>query len=363
MKKRVFWVVLFALVFSAVIGPATQASAGPLRTKVRVGHFPNITHAQALIMHATGKVEKAFGQDTKVEWKVFNAGPSAVEALFAGSLDIAFMGPSPAVNAFVKSNGEALRVVAGAASGGAALVVRGDLSFEKAEDFMGHKIASPQLGNTQDVALRSWLDQSGLKLKEVGGNVRVLPIAHSDQQTLFIKKELDAAWTVEPWVSFLIENTGAKIYFEESELWAGGKYSTALVVVRKKFLDENPGLVKKFLEAHVEVTDWIQKNPAEAKKIVGEEIERESGKKMPEKIVDSSFARLQFSVEPLAFSVVEQANAAHRVGFLKEPPDLGGIFDLSFLEEIMKEKGTPAEWLEEVPQLANLAKLEEPAQK
>lgn len=343
MKKYFLGPMLLILILGVVIGSAAKASAGPPRIKVRIGHFPNITHAQALIAHATGKVEAAFGEIAKVEWKVFSAGPSAVEALFAGNLDIAVIGPNPAINAFVKSNGEALRVVSGAASGGAALVIRGDLDIRDAQDFRGRKIATPQLGNTQDVALRSWLAGSGLKLKEVGGDVHVLPISSADQSALFAKKELDAAWNVEPWVSLLIANAGAKVFFEESELWANGKYPTALVVVRKKFLDKNPNLVKKFVQVHVDVTDWIRKNPEEAKKIVGREIEKESGKAMPPAILDSAFGRMLFAVEPLAASLVEQARSAHKAGYLKTEPNLGGFFDLSFLEDTLKERGVELE--------------------
>ena len=227
----------------ALIGAAAKASAGPARTKVRIGHFPNITHAQALVAHAQHQLEVKLAPEGGVEWKVFNAGPSAVEALFANNLDIAVIGPSPAINAYVKSNGEAVRVVAGSASGGAALVVRADVDIKAPEDFKGKKIASPQLGNTQDVALRSWLAGSGLKLKEVGGDVQVLPLSNADQQTLFLKKEIDAAWTVEPWVSMLVQKAGGKIFLDEADLWAHGRYSTALVLVPRKFLEEHPALV------------------------------------------------------------------------------------------------------------------------
>jgi NitT/TauT family transport system substrate-binding protein len=343
MKKWIFGV-LVAIVLSVIIqAPQTLSAAQKIKpVKVRVGHFSNITHAQALILHSTGKLQDAFKEKAVVEWKVFNAGPSAVEAMFAGNLDIAVIGPSPAINAFVKSDGEAVRVVAGSASGGAALVTRGDLDIRNVEDFQNKKIASPQLGNTQDVALRSWLRGSGLKLKEKGGDVQVLPLSNADQQTLFIKKEIDAAWTVEPWVSLLIEKANAKVFLEESDLWAGGKYSTSLVLVRRKFLDEHPELVKRFLEVHVDLTRWVQSNPVEAKKIIREEIKKESGKELPDKILDSAFSRILFTYEPLTTSILEQAKAAYQAGFLKKEPDLGGLFDLSLLEEVLKERGLEA---------------------
>ncbi len=306
--------------------------------KVRVGHFPNVTHAQAVIAHANHAFEEKLARQAIVEWKVFNAGPSAIEALFAGRLDIVTIGPSPAINAYVKSQGSAVRLVAGSAIGGAALIVRGDLQIKTPEDFQNKKIASPQLGNSQDVSLRSWLAGSGLKLKEVGGSVEVLPLSNADQQTLFLKKEIDAAWTVEPWVSMLVEKSGGKIYLNEADLWAQGKYATAVVLVRKKFLEEHPEVVKKYLETHLELTDWIQKNSEEAKKILKAEIEKETGKEMPGSILDSAFKRVTFSCEALQGSMTEQAKSAFRAGFLKKEPDLSGLFDLKLLEEVLGAK-------------------------
>ncbi len=343
------WIPAFAgmtFIFLSIFYPSLS-EAKKLVT-VRIGHFSNITHAQALIAHATKKVEQKFGVAAVVEWKIFNAGPSAIEALFAGQLDIVVIGPSPAVNAYVKSNGEAVRVVSGSASGGVALVVRGDLDIKFPEDFHKRKIASPQLGNTQDVSLRSWLSGSGLKLKDVGGDVQILPLSNADQQTLFLKKEIDAAWTVEPWVSVLVQKAGGKVFLDEKDLWARGKYSTALVLVRKKFLDEHPDLVKKFLEVHVELTDWIAKNPEEAKKILKKEIEKESGKELPQPILDAAFSKILFTYDPLVASVMEQARSAYKAGFLRNEPDLSNLFDLGLLEGILKEKGLDSEWTKEV---------------
>lgn len=332
----------------AALAGCVPAGAQDEPILVRIGHFPNITHAQALIEHATHKVEEKFGTDAIVEWKVFNAGPSAIEALFAGQLDIAVIGPSPAINAYVKSDGEAVRVVSGSASGGAALVVRGDLDIKSPEDFRNRKIASPQLGNTQDVSLRSWITASGLKLMDVGGDVQIIPLSNADQQTLFLKKEIDAAWTVEPWVSLLVEKADGKIFLDEADLWAKGQYSTALILVSKKFLDKHRNLVKKYLEAHVELTLWIRENPLEAKKILKEEIEKESGKELPQSILDAACRRIFFTYDPLVSSVLEQALAAHKAGFLKQQMDLSRLFDLDPLEEILKEKGLEAEWTKDI---------------
>ena len=315
---------------------ASCASAAEKKTVV-AGHFPNITHAQALIGRADGTFEREMGPDAVIDWKVFNAGPSAVEALFAGKLDITYIGPSPAVNAYVKSAGEAVRVVSGAASGGAALVVRADAGIEKPEDLRGRKVASPQLGNTQDVSLRAWLSKHSMKTKEKGGDVEVLPIGNADQVALFMKKELDAAWTVEPWVSTLVQTAGGKVLFDEAALWPEGRYSTALILVRRKFLDENPELVRRFLRAHARTTDWIRGNPEEAKRLLGVEIEKLSSKPMPADLLAEAFGRIEFLTDPIASSVREQANAAFRAGYLKQEPDLSRLFDLTLLKEVLAE--------------------------
>lgn len=320
------WVSLFFLT-------ATACAKEP--AVVRIGHFPNVAHAQALILHAQGDFEKSISPATKVEWKVFNAGSSATEAIFAGKLDIAYIGPSPAINGYVKSGGEAVRIIAGAASGGAALVVRDDIEITKPEDFKGKRIATPQLGNTQDVSLRSWLASHDLILKEKGGDVQVLPLSNADQQTLFIKREIDAAWTTEPWVSLLEEKAGGKIFLDEATLWPNGEYATAVLLVRTAFLKENPELVKKFLKLHVETTDWIQKNPDEAKKLIKTAIEKETQKELPESILNKALGRIRLTYEPMKASVETQGEAAFKAGYLKKKPDLSGLFETEALDEII----------------------------
>lgn len=318
---------------AALFLTATACAKEP--SVVRVGHFPNVAHAQALILHAQGQLEKELGPAIKVDWKVFNAGSSATEAIFAGQLDIAYIGPSPAINGYVKSGGEAVRVIAGAASGGAALVIRNDVAITRPEDFKGKKIATPQLGNTQDVSLRSWLASHDLTLKEKGGDVLVLPLSNADQQTLFIKKEIDAAWTTEPWVTFLVENAEGKIFLDEATLWPDGKYATAVVVARTAFLKQNPEIVRKFIKLHVETTDWMLSHPDEAKKVVKSAIEAETQKELPQNILDKAYGRIQLTVDPMKASVSEQGEAAFRAGYLKKKPDLTGLFDTTHLDEII----------------------------
>ncbi len=337
--RNLFLVLLSGIVLgllnwdSGVIGGDSQIT-------IRAGHFPNITHAQGVIGQAKRWFEKALGKDAKIEWKVFNAGPSAIEALFAGQLDIIYIGPSPAINGYVKSKGEALRIVAGAVSGGAGLVIRADSGISTVKDFDGKKIASPQLGNTQDVALRGWLKDNGYKVKEKGGTVQVIPIANPDQLTLFLKKEIDGAWVPEPWVSRLILEGNGRLFLDERNIWPDGKFVTTNLVVSTRFLKEHPDLVKKWIAAHVELTDWINKNPEEAKRIINGEIKNEIGKALPQNVLDESFKRVDVTYDPIPSSLFKSARWAFEQGFLgREQPDLSNIYDLTLLNEVLKEKG------------------------
>jgi len=307
---------------------------------IRAGHFPNITHAQGVIGQANGWFETALGKDTKIEWKIFNAGPSAMEAIFAGELDLTYIGPNPAINGYVKSKGEALRIVAGAVNGGAGFVIRADSGINTVKDFDGKKIASPQLGNTQDVALRGWLKDNGYEVKEKGGTVQVIPLANPDQLTLFLKKEIDGAWTIEPWVSRLILEGGGKLFLDEREICPDGKFVTTHLIVSAKFLKEHPDFVKKWLAVHVELTDWINKNPEEAKKILNEEIKRETGKALPQNVLVGSLKRIDITYDPISSSLFKSARWAFEQGFLgRAQPDLSNIYDLTLLNEVLAEKG------------------------
>jgi len=328
--------IILAIVFSSISLSVAEEE------RIRIGYFPNITHAQAVIGIADGTFQKALGEGVKIEVKIFNAGPSVIEAMFAGALDLAYIGPNPAINGYIKSNGEALRIVAGAASGGAALVVRADAGIGKAGDFHNKKIASPQMGNTQDVALRAWLKNQGLILKERGGDVEVLAIANPDQLTLFMKKEIDAAWTVEPWVSRLIKEGQGKVFLEESSLWPKGEFITAHIIASKKFLDKHPDLVKRWISAHVDLTAWINGNLTQAKGILNEEIKKLTGQALARDILDAAFARLRLTYDPVKDSLFTSAKWAFEQGFLgKENPDLSGIYDLKILNQVLKEKNLP----------------------
>lgn len=331
------FVLLLIALFVAQILPLTAQSV------VRVGAFPNITHAQAMVGKSNGYFEKAMGPGVKIDWKGFNAGPAAIEALFAGAIDMTYIGPNPAISGYVRSNGEALRVIAGATSGGAALIVRNDAGIQKPEDFHGKRIATPQLGNTQDVALRSWLKAHGMKPVEKGGDVKVIPLANPDQLTLFVKKELDGAWAPEPWATRLIKEGNGNLFLDERTLWPGGQFVTAHLIVSTKFLKEHPDLVKNWLRAHLELTDWINGHLPDAKKLLNAQIQKETGKALPPAVLDEAFGRMQVTADPLRNSLLNSARSAFDAGFLgRQMPDLSQLYDLTLLNQVLAEKGKKA---------------------
>jgi NitT/TauT family transport system substrate-binding protein len=308
-------------------------------TTIRVGAFPNITHSQAMVGKANGFFEKALGPGVKIEWKTFNAGPAAIEALFAGAIDMTYIGSNPAIQGYVRSNGEALRIVAGATSGGAALVVRNDSGIQKPEDFHGKRVASPQQGNTQDVALRAWLLAHGMKSVEKGGDVQVIPMANPDQLTLFLKKELDAAWAPEPWATRLVREGNGRLFLDERDLWPQGQFITCHLIVGTKFLHDNPELVKKWVRAHVELTEWINGHLPEAKKLLNQQIQTETGKALPRAELDEAFGHLQVTSDPLRASLMTAAKSAFEAGFLgRSMPDLSRLYDLTALNQVLAER-------------------------
>ncbi len=326
--------VLFLIVFAVT---SNVFAAGSV--KIRAGHFPNITHAPVLVGQATGRFEKALKDEANIEWKLFNAGPEAVEALAAGAIDILYVGPNPAINGFVRSKGVLLRAVAGVASGGSAFVVRNGSGIEKFEDIRGKRVATPQLGNTQDVALRHLMSEKGLKSKTQGGNVEIFNLSGADQLTAISKNQVDAVWAVEPWVSRFVSEANAKILFDEKELWPDGKYATTILIIRKQFLDQNPGLVEKWVHEHVEIVRWMNQNQKKAKQIVNDELKREIGKSLPEKYLDQCFERIRFTEDPMEASVLKSAERAFQIGFLgKAPIDLAQFYDLSFLKKSERPK-------------------------
>ena len=328
---------LFFYVLVSIFGAGVSYDVLGAEAIVRIGHFPNITHAQPIVGRSLGIFEKKIG--VPIAWKVFNAGPSEMEALIAGQLDIAYVGPNPAVNAFLRSKGKALKIIAGSASGGAALVVPKNSTISSAWEFKGRKIASPELGNTQDIALRHWLASNGMT---PGREVQVLPIKNADILLLFQQRKLDGAWVPEPWVTRLIREGNGKILIDERTLWPGERFTTSVVAVRTGFYGENRTLVKRFLEAHVETTQWIVNNPAEAQNKINEQLKVMVGKPLPAEILSEAFSRVTMTYDPLMSSLIKSAEWANGLGYLPRNTDLAtGIRDLqdvSLLNEVLRAK-------------------------
>jgi len=301
-------------------------SAEPGVRVLRVGHFPNITHAQGLAAHALtrqgkGWFEERLGPGTRVEWLTFNAGPSAMESVLSGAIDLTYVGPNPAINAHVKSRGQEIRIVAGAARGGAALVVQGDGRIASPADFRGRKVATPQLGNTQDVACRAWLAAQGFEVTLAGGDVHVVPTENPDILSLFLRGEIDAAWTVEPWVSRLESEAGGRILVQEEDA------ITTVLVASARFVREQPDLARRFVEAHDELTRWIGAHPDEAKTLVRAELAAETTREMPQALVDRCWPRIRFDRETSLPAFESFVEAAQRVGFLQEAGDLSRLVE------------------------------------
>ncbi len=306
-----------------LLGAALNAQDAK-KTVLQVGHFPNISHAQALVAHqlsrqGKGWFEERLGPDVTIEWRLYNAGPTAMEALFTGSLDITYVGPSPALNAYSKTREMDIRILAGSADGGAALVVNPKLNITKAEDFRGKKIGTPQLGNTQDVAARAWLIENGLKITLTGGDAQIIPTANPEQLPLFKQGMLDAVWTVEPWVTRLEKEAGGKVFLEQKEA------ITTVVATCNRVLRQHPELVRKFVQAHNELTEWIIKNPVEAQELARKELEALTGGKISEELVKSAWPRLIFTTKVNVPELKKFVGYAYECGFIKKKIDITNL--------------------------------------
>jgi NitT/TauT family transport system substrate-binding protein len=311
---------------------STAKSSG--HVDLRLGYFPNLTHATALVGVANGIFAKDLGSNVTLQTKTFNAGPAAVEALFANSLDISYVGPNPAINAFQKSNGQAVRLIAGATSGGAGLVVKP--SINGPADLKGKKLASPQLGNTQDVALRNWLKKNGLNTTpEGGGDVQILPQDNAQTLDTFKAGQIDGAWVPEPWTSRLGIDGKGKSLVDEGTLWGGGKFLTTTVIVRTAFLKDHPDVVRNFLKGHVEATDWINQHPTEAQQAANQAIAQLTGKALSGAVVSAAWKNLTFTWDPLASTLRQEADDAKSVGLLQNT-NLKGLVDVAVLNGLLK---------------------------
>lgn len=322
-------ILVLAAVVVAVVFGSDEPDHGWARqggTVVRLAYFPNVTHAPALVGVAEGYWRKEMGAN-RLETKVVNAGPEAMEALLAGAIDFAYVGPSPAINTYVKSHGRALKIIAGVCNGGASLIARPDAKVGRIEDLAGKSLAVPQLGGTQDVSARFFLSRAGLMPREKGGNVQVMPVKNGDLLGLMKSGQIDAAWVPEPWASRCIAEIGAVRVVDERDLWPGPFPSTVLVV-RTAFADAHPALVQAAVLANTRAVDAIEGHPDQAKKTVNAELTRLTGKPIPSAVLDAAWSRLSFSKSVAMDGLQRQAKAAQATGYLSPDADLTGILAL-----------------------------------
>ena len=308
-----------------VLGVAVASNLAAEPAVIRVGYFPNVTHAQAVIgSHGTrenrGWFEQRLGPEVAVRWYAFNAGPSAMEAIFAGSIDLTYVGPNPALNAFIRSQGEEIRVLAGAALGGAALVVPGDGRIAQVSQFKGKRLATPQLGNTQDVAARAWLKQQGYRVTISGGDVLVLPTPNPEQLALFQQGKLDAVWTVEPWISRLELEASGRVFQDQPDA------VTTVLVGSVKFLQTQPDWAAKFTAAHRELTAWMRDHPEEARTQVQAGLSAEMKRPMPSATIARAWSRLRFTDQVTQKQFEALVTEAQSVGFLRNAGPLDRLF-------------------------------------
>jgi NitT/TauT family transport system substrate-binding protein len=320
---------------------ATGAPQAGGAVNLRLGYFPNLTHAPALVGVTRGMFASALGANVHLNTQAFNAGPAEIEAILGGALDAGFIGPSPAINAYVKTKGEAIRIVAGAASGGASLVVRPAAGIDSAAGLRGKTIATPQLGNTQDVALRAYLLDNGLKTDaQGGGDTRVVPTENATILQLFRQGQIDGAWVPEPWASRLVLEAGGRVLVDERTLWPDGNFATTDLIVSKRFLDAHPDTVKALIGAELDAIDWIEKNPAEARIAVNDALLAMTQKKLAPATLDEAWKHLSFTADPLAETLKREGANAKRVGLVHDT-DLSNILDLRPLNEVLAARGRP----------------------
>jgi NitT/TauT family transport system substrate-binding protein len=307
---------------------------------VKLGYFPNLTHATALVGEQEGILQKELG-GTALRSTTFNAGPSEIEALNAGSIDIGFIGPSPAINGFTKSKGKNLRIVAGSASGGVKLVVNPE-KIKTLDDLKGKKIATPQIGNTQDVAFLNWIAEKGWKTDAQSGKGDVSVVRTDNKITpdAYKSGSIDGAWVPEPTASRLLAQ-GAKVLLDEATLWPDKQFVITHIIVSQKFLKEHPDVVEAVVRGSVKTNAWINANPDKAKLSANAKLKALTGKELPPEVLALSWPSIKFLDDPLAATLKTQAGYAVKAGLLKEP-DLNGIYDLTALNKVLKAEGAPA---------------------
>jgi NitT/TauT family transport system substrate-binding protein len=333
--------VIAALTLASACGSSAKTAGSTKNGTVtlRLGYLPNVTHAPAIVGLQNKTFANDLGSGVDLKTSTYNSGTDETTAILAGSLDAAFVGPNPAINAYQKSGGTAVRIVSGVASGGAFLVVKP--SITSAAQLKGKKLATPSLGNTQDVALRAWLASKGYKTTtEGGGDVQVIPQDNSETVTAFQTGAIDGAWVPEPYATKL-EDEGGKVLVDEATLWPGGKFVTTNLVVTTKFLSAHADIVTNLLKGLSSSIDLINSNPTQAEDLVSKGVEQASGKALKTSLVASAFKSITFTLDPIASSLTKDAESAKTLGFIKST-DLKNLYDLTLLNQLLQQQGKPA---------------------
>ena len=325
------WSIIFAGIVSItsllIVGIIVNSDETTHENKIRVAYFPNINHAVPIIGMEKGTFQNQLGNNTVIEPILFDTGPQVIESIFAGSIDIAYVGPGPAINGFLKSEDHNVKILSGAASGGASFIVHPNSKIESVADFEGKRIAAPQIGNTQDISLRTYLSENGLKPAEKGGSVIVLNISNPDIYTLFAKGDIDAAWVPEPTATILVQQLDGKRLFNEEELWPDNRFASVLLIAREEYVKQNPDVINKWLEAHRQTVNWINSNPEQTRIIFIQFMKKETGKSLPDKLVDESLSNLEITSDPIVSSIHIFAKRADSLGYLgRHGYSLDGIF-------------------------------------
>ncbi len=308
----------------AVMNTVSTDNSG---NEIRVAFFPSISHAVPIVGIENNIFQENLTEKKIIEVKIFDSGPQVIESLFAKSIDLAYVGPGPIINGFLKSNGQDLKILAGAANGGASFIIQKDSGLDSIENFQGKRIASPQISNTQDVSLRHYLSTHGLEPVEKGGTVFVINISNPDIYTLFAKGDIDGAWVPEPWATILVEELGGIRLFNESQFWPEKQFSSVLLIGRTNFVEQNPEIVEKWILSNQKTAEWINSNPDKTKMIYNEFMQDYMGKTFSKKIIDESFSNLEITSDPIKNSVLTFAERADSLGYLgRSGYNLDGLF-------------------------------------
>jgi NitT/TauT family transport system substrate-binding protein len=328
MKKRLaIFAGIAGTTLIIIFGIMLNSSETTHENKVRVAYFPNVNHAVPIIGMEKGIFQNQIGNSTVIESKLFEAGPQVIEALFADSIDIAYVGPGPAINGFLKSKDHNIKILSGAASGGASFIIHPNSKINSTADLEGKRIAAPQIGNTQDISLRSYLSENGLKPAEKGGTVVVLNLSSSDIYTLFAKGDIDAAWVPEPTATILVQQLDGKRLFNEEKLWPAHKFASVLLIARENYVQQHPDLINKWVQANQQTVDWINSNPEQTRKIFIDFMKKETGKSISDGLVDEALSNLEVTSDPNVSSIQTFAKRADALGYLgRHGYSLDGLF-------------------------------------